>query len=154
VQEFGSDAVVETDAVGHVLHVAANGLAKIGDLVDEGDLHGEKRIGGILDQLGRPPRREDQGRLVEIERAVDFGHDGARAFVIDADDDAVRALEVLDGRAFSQELRVRHDTEVGGRIGLANDAFHLVAGAHGHAVDLVMTTVKRLRLVAMFRATS
>ena len=57
VEELDADAVVEADAARDVLHVGADLLAEVGDLVDEGDLHGEEGIGGILDQFGRAPAR-------------------------------------------------------------------------------------------------
>ena len=72
------------------------------------------------------------GVAVEVERAVDVGHDLARALVVGADDDAVGPLEVGDGGALAQELRVRHDGELGVRPGLGDDARDLVAGADGH----------------------
>ena len=74
---------------------------------------------------------KSSGVAVEVERAVDVGHDLARALVVGADDDAVGPLEVVDGGALAQELRVRHDRELGVRPGLGDDARHLVAGADG-----------------------
>ena len=55
MQEFAADAVVEADAARHVLHVGADLLAQVGDLVDEGDLGGEEGVGGVFDQLGGAP---------------------------------------------------------------------------------------------------
>ena len=52
VEELRADAVVEADAVRHLLHVGAGLLAQVGDLVDEGDLGGQEGVGGILDELG------------------------------------------------------------------------------------------------------
>ena len=57
MQEFRADAVVEPDAARDLLHVGANLLGQIGDLVDEGDLGGEERIGRVFDQLGGAPVR-------------------------------------------------------------------------------------------------
>ena len=57
MQELRADAVVEADAARDLLHVGADLLAQIGDLVDEGDLGGEKRVGGVFGQLRRAPRR-------------------------------------------------------------------------------------------------
>ena len=53
MQELAADAAVEADAARHVVHVGADLLAEIGDLVDEGDLGREEGVGGVLDQLGR-----------------------------------------------------------------------------------------------------
>ena len=57
MQELRADALVEPDALRDLLHVGAGLLAEIGDLVDEGDLHRQERVGRILDQLGRTPCR-------------------------------------------------------------------------------------------------
>ena len=57
VQELRADAVVEADAARDVLHVGADLLAEVGDLVDEGDLRREKGVGGVFDQLGGAARR-------------------------------------------------------------------------------------------------
>ena len=58
------------------------------------------------------------GACVEIERPVELAHDLARALVVGADHDAVGMLEVLDRRAFAQELRIGHDGEIGVRASL------------------------------------
>ena len=57
MQELGADAVVEADAAGDLLHVGADALAQIRDLVDEGDLDRQEGVGGVFDQLGGAPRR-------------------------------------------------------------------------------------------------
>ena len=57
MQEFCADAVVEPDAARDFLHVGADFFRKIGDLVDEGDLGGEKRVRRVFDQLRGAPRR-------------------------------------------------------------------------------------------------
>lgn len=76
-------------------------------------------------------RREvkSSGASVEIERPVDFGHDAAGALVIEADDNAVGTLEILDGGTFAQEFRIGDDGDICLRIGFAHDALHFVAGA-------------------------
>ena len=79
MQELRADAVVEADAARDLLHVGADLLAQIRDLVDEGDLDRQEGVGRIFDQLGRAPRGEQQRRLVEVERPVDLGHHLARA---------------------------------------------------------------------------
>ena len=66
----------------------------------------------------------------------------ARA-IVGSDHDPVGVLEILDGRALAQELRVRYHCELGVRAGFLNDALDIVAGAdrnrrlghhHGKAV--------------------
>ena len=62
-------------------------------------------------------------------------------------------LEVLDGGAFAQELRIGHDGEIGIRADLTDDALDLVAGADRHgrlgdddrvAVELARDLARRL----------
>ena len=77
-------------------------------------------------------RGHQERRLVEEERAVDLRHHLPGALVRGSNHDPVRMLEVLDGGAFAQELRVGHDGEIGIRAGLADDALDLVAGADRH----------------------
>ena len=68
-------------------------------------------------------------RRIQIKRPVDFSHDLARRLMIATDDDAVRMLEVVDGRAFAQEFRIGNDMHVGFRPQIAQNALDLVAGA-------------------------
>ena len=53
VQEFRTDPIVEPNAARDFLHVGADLLGEIGDLVDEGYLGGKEGVGGIFCQLGR-----------------------------------------------------------------------------------------------------
>ena len=48
MQELCSDAIIKPDGSRDVLHVAADHLAEVGDLVDEGDLHRKKRVRSVL----------------------------------------------------------------------------------------------------------
>jgi hypothetical protein len=114
-----------------MLDVGADLLAEIGDLVDEGDLGRKKRVRGIFGQLGGAATRLQDRRVVQVKRPVEFAHDLRSAFVLRADDDAVRPLEVGDG-AFAQEFRVGDDGEVRFRAGLADEALDLIAGADRH----------------------
>jgi hypothetical protein len=132
MQELVADALVHADALGDLLHVGADLLAEVGDLVDEGDLHGEEGVGGVFDQLGGAAFAEIERRLVEIERAVDLAHDLDGARLLGAEHDAVGALEVGDGGAFAQEFRVGDDRDVLVRELVAEDALDLVAGADGN----------------------
>ena len=132
MQEFRADAVVEPDAARDLLHVGADLLGQIGDLVDEGDLGREERVRGIFDQLGGAPLGEHQRRLVERQRPVDVAEHLAPALVRGADHDAVGEFEIADRGALAQEFRIGGDHDVGGRIGLADDALDLVAGADRH----------------------
>jgi hypothetical protein len=48
VQKLRADAVVEPHAARHLLHVGADLLAQVGNLVDEGDLGGEEALEAYL----------------------------------------------------------------------------------------------------------
>jgi hypothetical protein len=132
VQKLRADPVVETDASGNLLHVRSDLFAQVGHLVDEGDLHGEKGVGGILDQLGRAPAGEQDRRLVEAQRAIQLGHHRARAVVGETDDDTVGTLEILDRRTFAKEFGVGDHRDLGVRPGATDDRLDLVARPHRH----------------------
>jgi hypothetical protein len=102
MEELAADAVVEADAARDLLDVAADLLAEIGDLIDEGDLGAEEGVGGVFDEVGRTPGGVEHRRLVEIGRPVELRHHLPRALVDGVDDDAVGVLEFLDRRAFAE----------------------------------------------------
>src|SRR5262249_56689341 len=121
VQELRSDTVVQSDSARDLLNVGTDLLGEIGDLVDEGDLGGEESVGRVLDELGRTAVGEEYRRTVEVERPVQFAHDLTRASVRRTDDNAVRMLEILNGRAFAEEFWIRDDRAVGIGPCLADD---------------------------------
>ena len=129
MQKFPADAVVEPHAARHLLHVGADLFAQIGDFVDEGDLGGEEGIGRVFDQLGGAPADIDDRRRIQIKRPIDFGEHGAGARIVGADHDAVGMLEILDGGAFAQELRIGDDLDLGVGAFFAENVLDLVAGA-------------------------
>ena len=129
MQEFLSDPVVEPDPARDFLHVGADLLGEIGDLVDEGYLGGKEGVGGIFCQLGRASIRIEYRRCVEVKRPIHLGHHAPSARVFGSDDDPVGMLEIADRRAFTQELGIRDDGNLGVRILFPDDTFDLVAGA-------------------------
>ena len=139
MQEIAADAVVETHAARHLLHVGADLLAQIGDLVDEGDLGGKEGVGRVFDQLGGAPADIDDRRRVEIKRPVDFRDHGARPRIVGADHDAVGMLEILDRGAFAQEFRIGDDLDIG--VGPRSRRMRSISSpVPTGTVDLVMTT--------------
>ena len=52
IEVAGADALVESHASGYGGDIGAVGLADIGNLVDEGDLGGQHRIGGVFNHFG------------------------------------------------------------------------------------------------------
>ena len=151
MQEFRADAVVEPDAARDFLHIGADLFGQIRDLVDEGDLGGEERIGRVFDQFRGAPLGKHQRRLIERQRPVDIAEHLARALVRGADHDAIRKLEVADRRTLAQEFRIGGHRHVGRRIGFVNQPLDFVAGTdrHGRFGD---HTVKPSSAVAISRA--
>ena len=68
-------------------------------------------VGGVLGELGRAHVHDEQPLVIALERRIQRAHQLGRALVVAADDDAVRAHEVLDRRAFLEELGVGDDAE-------------------------------------------
>src|SRR5262245_15515035 len=75
MQKLRSDPVVEPDAAGNLLHIGPNLFAQICDLIDEGDLCRQERIGGVFDEFSGPTGGVENRRLIEVERTIDFRHD-------------------------------------------------------------------------------
>jgi hypothetical protein len=71
-----------------------------------GDLGREKGVGGVFDELCGAPSGEEHRRLIDEQRPVKLAHHPARPLVVGADHDAIGTLEILDGRALAQKLRV------------------------------------------------
>ena len=69
---------IEPDAARHVVHVGADLVAQVGDLVDVGDLHRQEGVGGILDELGGLEAGEQDRRLDQEQRPIELAHDLAR----------------------------------------------------------------------------
>src|SRR3990172_1538719 len=73
VQEGPTDAPVVAHALGHLADVGPHPLADVGGEIDEGDLHGQEGVGGVLDQLGGGDVGDQGGAgeaLVELEQLV------------------------------------------------------------------------------------
>src|SRR4030095_347155 len=63
MQELRPDAAVEPDAARHVVHVGADLVAQVRNLVDVRDLHRQEGVGGILDEFGGFEVGEQDRRL-------------------------------------------------------------------------------------------
>jgi len=74
--------------------------------------------------------------MVAVERRVQVAHDFTHFFTGTANDDAVRAAAISDGRAFLEEFRVGHHVKLQRASGLLQGLVDMggqrVAGAHGH----------------------
>ncbi len=113
MQELVADPAVGPYGACHLLDIRAHLLAKVGDLVDEADLHGEESVRGIFRELGAFAADEHDRRIAKAKRLVDAVHDLARPRIVDADEDAIGVGEILDRRAFPQKFGVGADREIG-----------------------------------------
>ena len=78
-QKRRADAAVEADAAAHVLDVAAERLAQVGELVDQRDARRQHGVGGVLGHLGAL-RAHEQDRVAGADEGlVELLHDGAGA---------------------------------------------------------------------------
>ena len=126
LEEVRPDPFVEPHPVRHDGHVRAGYLADVGDLVDEADLGGEKRIGCVLDHLRRGDVGGQHGR---VDTPIQGGYTLGYPRLVGPHHHAVRVHEVVDGRALPEELRV------GGIVDVSESALrqfdpHRRAGAH------------------------
>ena len=106
VQELSCDAAIESHSARDLLHVRAAPLAKIRHFVDESDLGREKSVGCVFDQLCGAPSGKEHRRLIDEQRPVKLAHHVARPLVIGANHDAIGMLEILNGGALAQKLRI------------------------------------------------
>ena len=115
------------------MDIGPGSLAQVGNLVDEGNFHGEKRVRGVFDHLRRGEIRHHERGLDEIERAIQVLHDGDRLGAVGADHDPIGPKKILDRRPFSKELRVGHDVElVGGGLMVFDDLAQAFPCPHRH----------------------
>jgi hypothetical protein len=87
-------------------------LAEDGHVVHEADARREHGVGCVLGQLGGGRIHEVDRALGSHERRVQLGDQCARFLAGCADDDAVRPHEVVDCRAFLEELGVGDDVDL------------------------------------------
>src|SRR5688572_23156139 len=112
MEEFAADPLVHADGASDVVHVAPDLVAEVGDLVDERNLHREKRVCGVLREFGCFERSDHEWRFDQIERTIQVFHDRDRFFVAAAENDAIRTHEVVYCGAFAKKLRIRYHAKV------------------------------------------
>jgi hypothetical protein len=110
VEEPAADPGVVAQRLAQQRDVAAGDLAHLGHRVDEGDLGGQERVRGDLDQLRGGEVRDHHRRALALAR-VDHRREGRPQLRLgllrrDAEHQPVRAQRVLHGEALAQELRV------------------------------------------------
>mmetsp|Transcript_5284 Transcript_5284/g.15951 ORF Transcript_5284/g.15951 Transcript_5284/m.15951 type:complete len:426 (+) Transcript_5284:664-1941(+) len=137
VQELGTDPRVRPDALGDLGHVRPCLLAKGGDGVDRRDPLGKEGVRGELGEL-RGPQVAGQDLLLRDPLGVHVleGLDSLQAArgLPASDDDPVGVLEVLDGGALREELRVRQDVKTRAVVEdvVAQHPLHSLRGLDGH----------------------
>ena len=144
VQERGADPRVEAHPLHHLVDVAAGELAQVGDLVDEGDLRGQERVGRVLDDLGRVDVRDDHRPL---ERRVELEQRHRHLLAGRADDDPVGAELSSIAEPSRRNSGFETTSKLTGRRPVAlDDRPHQVARAHRHRglVDDDLVAVERL----------
>jgi hypothetical protein len=101
----------DNDTLCHNRDIAADLLAQIGELVDEGKSHCQIAIGGIFDELGRFEICEDQRCPFRRYRLIDLAQGLLGAIRFDAHDDTIGLEEIIDGRTLAQEFRIGSHVE-------------------------------------------
>ena len=130
MKELRSNPSVHTNPSGDVLDVSTDLFAKVGHLVDEGDFHRQKGVGGIFDQFRGTAAGEQHRGFVQKQRAINLSHYATSPVVIGADNDPVRMLKVLDCGTLAQEFRVGGYCEFHPQIGFGQDPFNFVSGSN------------------------
>ena len=130
MQKLGTNPVIKTHALGHIMHICANFFAQISHLINVRNFHSQKRIRCIFYkfscfQPGKQDRFFDQ-----IQRAVKLPNYFFSSISLHTYNHSVRAHEISDCRAFTQKFRIRGNIKISIRIGFADHLFNLLAGAH------------------------
>src|SRR5690606_4911102 len=71
----------------------------------------EHRVGGVLGEFRRAARHHHDPVAIALEWRIELAHLRLCLRILDAEDDAIGLHEILDRRAFLEELRVRHHRE-------------------------------------------
>src|SRR5215204_3068352 len=99
MEEFISDPAIHAHCPRHIMNVTTNLVAEVGDLVDERDFRGQKRVGGILRQFCRLQRSYDYWCFNQIERAVKIPHDGDGLLISASYQNPVGSHKIINRRA-------------------------------------------------------
>ena len=70
MKKLPADTPVKPDPSCNVMDIGADFLTKVSHLVDVTDLDRKKRVGRVLDHLGRGPRCEHDRRLDQVKDTV------------------------------------------------------------------------------------
>src|SRR5260221_13167625 len=116
-EELRANAGIQAHCMGDFLHVGADAFAKIGDDVGVTDFQGQERVGCVLDEFGAADGGQEKlaagstRALAGVDRAmkflfedgtIDLAEGCGAFFVLETDDDAIRAKEISDRGSFGQ----------------------------------------------------
>src|SRR5207248_1950871 len=101
-----TDAWIHAEPGGDLGDICTDHLAKIGNHVNERDLHRQERVGGMLDDFSGAQTGDQDG---SIERSVDFLKDRFSACGFNPTNHPVGIEEVFDRNSFLKEFRVGGD---------------------------------------------
>ena len=121
-QEGRSDSRIQTHTLRYFSDIRPRHLAQIGNHVDERNLHGEKRIGCVFDELCRicvsyEKRRHFSFRTGVVnrtskgliyDRRIDLLHQPCSTRRTDSYDNPVRMKKIMNRGAFPQKLGIGH----------------------------------------------
>ena len=126
LEKLSADARVESHGMRNLLDVCADLFAEIGDHIGITDFQRQKRIRGVLDELGAVDGGNQKfgfaargaGSVVHRaaetafeNRSVDFAEFGGGRGILDTDNNPVGMKKIRDGGAFLKEFRIGSDAE-------------------------------------------
>ena len=114
VEETTPDPRVISQRVGQQGDVGVDGLAHLGDRVDERDRGGEKGVRGHLDQFGGLKVGDQERHALFEQRGVELTDRdlGSDRIPLHAEHNAVGVQRVVDGEALAQEFGVPRHLDV------------------------------------------
>ena len=112
IQKAVANALVSTDAPAHTVNVSTQAIGQQRHFVHERNARGQHRVGCVFGQFGADHIHPHRSVVVSVERHVQpcqhLPSPVAFRRVRHPDDDTVWPHEIVNGRAFFQELRVGH----------------------------------------------
>ena len=136
IQKVVADTWIAADAFANLLNVGSHQLGQIGQFVHEADAGCQHGVGRVFGEFCAADVHHKQAVVVALEGRIQRAHIQFGLLVVAADHDAARAHEVLNRRAFFQELGVGHHAEWRAHRPFGqlffNDAAHHIGGTHRH----------------------
>jgi len=131
-EKLRANTAVQSDAMRDFHDAGVKFFTEIGDFVDECDLGGKQAVGGILDQFRRAALCGENASILDSKVDIDAPENGQRPLGFGTDHDPVRFLEVSNGTAGTQELRVRCHIEIEAWPQIVYQLLEAIAGTYRH----------------------